>query len=110
MKLPNNKKAVISRGKLTNYILSETHITGKFKAKYFNKLGFNKANVDVFEQSIRNIAEAQDVVEILETSYGNKYVIDGEIKSPSGIAVKVRTVWIIERRQKGPRFITVYPV
>lgn len=110
MKLPNSKNAIISKEKLKDYILSETHLTGKFKAKYFNKLGFNETNIDIFARSIRNIAKTRDVIKALETVYGIKYIIDGEIKSPSRRITKVRTIWIIEVGQKRPRFVTVYPV
>lgn len=44
MKLLNGNNPFISREKLTNYVLSETHATGKFKAKYFRGLGFNENN------------------------------------------------------------------
>lgn len=110
MKLPNNEKVIVPKEKLKDYILSDTHLIGKFKAKYFNSMGFNEVNVDIFERSIRNIAKKQDITDMLETPYGTKYVIDGEIKSPSGKVSKVRTVWIIESGQKRPRFVTIYPV
>jgi len=42
MKLPQGKNALIPEEKLTDYILSETNSTGKFKAKLFRKLGFNE--------------------------------------------------------------------
>jgi hypothetical protein len=37
MRLPNAEKAVIERRKLTEYLLSETHPTGRFKAQFFKK-------------------------------------------------------------------------
>lgn len=109
MKLPNSKNVSIPKEKLTKYVLSETHSVGKFKAKFFRKLGFNETNVNSFEESLRAIAP-KEVKEEISTAYGTKYLIDGEIKTPSGKVIKVRTVWILEGGQKKPRFITVYPV
>jgi hypothetical protein len=39
MRLPNAEKAVIERRKLTEYLLSETHPAGRFKAQFFKNLG-----------------------------------------------------------------------
>jgi hypothetical protein len=50
MRLPNAERAVIERRKLSEYLLSETHPVGKFKAQFFKKLGFKQANVEQFEE------------------------------------------------------------
>jgi hypothetical protein len=110
MKLPNSNRALISRDKLINYVLSETHTTGKFKAKFFRKLGFNETNFQIFENSLLKLAKAEEVKEETTSQFGKKYILEGEINSPLGKIVKVRTVWIIEKNQKEPRFITIYPV
>lgn len=109
MKLPNSKSAIIPKEKLTNYLLSATHPTGRFKARFFRNLGFDENNVKVFETCIRKLAE-KPISESSTSSYGTKYIIDGEIETPSGKIIKVRTVWIIEKGQNRPRFITIYPV
>ena len=109
MKLPNRKNAIILKEKLTDYLLSETHATGKFKARFFRSFGFDETNVDVLENSIRKLSKGA-ISEESVSSYGTKYAIDGKIDTPSGKSIKVRTVWIIEKGQKRPRFVTVYPV
>lgn len=110
MKLPQNDKALIPKDKLTDYVLSETHATGKFKGKLFRSLGFDETNVSVFEKALLNIAKSQEVKETLISPYGTKYIIDGNMKTPAEKIIKVRTIWIIEEGQKRPRLITVYPV
>lgn len=109
MRLPNRKNLIIPKEKLTEYLLSEIHATGKFKARFFRSLGFNETNVGLLEKSIRKVAE-QPIREDSTSPYGTKYVIDGEIETPSGKAIQMRTVWIIEKGQRRPRFITIYPV
>ena len=63
MRLPNAEKAVIERRKLTEYLLSETHPTGRFKAQFFKKLGFKRANVEQFEEWLRSIALNESMTE-----------------------------------------------
>ena len=110
MKLPNSDKVIISREKLTDYILSETHSTGKFKARFFRTLGFNETNVSIFERALRTIANSEETKDTSTSVYGTKYVLDGKVVTPSGKTIKLRTIWIIEKGQNRPRFITVYPV
>ena len=109
MKLPNREKVYISPEKLTNYLLSETHPVGKSKAKFLRSVGFNESNVDVLEQSLILIAQSNEVAETTETSHGTKFVIDGEIKTPTGVVVQLRTIWIIDAGEDIPRFVTAYP-
>lgn len=110
MKLLNGSKAIISKEKLLDYVLSETHATGKFKAKFFRKLGFDETNVRIFEKVLRKLAKSQEVTDVVSSEFGTKYIVDGKINTPSNKSVVVRTIWIIEKGQNRPRFITVYPV
>ncbi len=34
----------------------------------------------------------------------------GEIETPAGRAVMIRTVWIVDRGQSSPRLVTGYPL
>ncbi len=110
MKLPYRKKAYISEEKLTEYILSETHTVGRLKSRFFRSAGFDETTVPLLTKYLLAIAYSQEVEETTTSTYGKKYVIDGKIQGPSGKILKVRTVWIIETRQKFPRFVTTYPV
>lgn len=110
MRLPNSDKVIISREKLTDYVLSETHSTGKFKARFFRALGFNETNVFLFERALHTIANSEEIKDTSTSVYGTKYILDGKVNTPSGKTIKFRTIWIIEKGQISPRFITVYPV
>lgn len=110
MKLPNGDKAIIPKDKLTDYLLSEIHTDGKSKAKFFRKFGFNEANVNLLEKSLLKIAKSEDIIDEITSLFGIKYVVDGKLKNPAKKAVQVRTIWIIEKGQNRPRFITGYPV
>ena len=110
MKLPDKEKAYIPLLKIKDYLLSETHPIGKSKAKFFRSLGFNELNIDLLKQGLLTIAQIEDVKEAVSSMHGVKYIIDGLIQTPAGETVKVRTIWIIDKGQTHPRFVTTYPV
>lgn len=110
MKLPNRDKAIVPKDKLVKYLLSESHPHGKSKAKFFLRLGFKQSNVQTLSNSLENIAKQSEVSSKVSSPHGEKYVLDGNIKSSIGKTIKVRTVWIIDNGLKNPRFVTAYPV
>ena len=110
MELPNKISAYVSTSKILDYLLSETHAVGKSKAKFFRSFGFDETNAVQFEQGLVNIAKTEAVTEITETMYGRKYVIDGELKTPNGAVIRLRTVWIIESGDETPRLVTAHPL
>ena len=109
MKLPNADKAIVSPEKLTNYLLSPVHPVGRFKAAFFRKLGYSAENWKVLERDFRNLILSNDVVDIRETEYGRKFVVEGDLIGPANKRVRVVTVWTIMKEEDIPRFITVYP-
>lgn len=110
MRLPNSQAAYIPTGKLTAYLLSETHSVGKSKARLFRSLGYSESNVSFLKDGLLSIAHAGEVLSTQSSEHGVKYVIEGSLKTPSGGALRIRTVWIIDRGQDRPRFVTAYPV
>lgn len=110
MKLPNRDKAFIPRNKLVDYLLSETHPHGKSKARFFLKIGFSQSNVRALSKALKNIAKESEVNNIISSTHGEKYIVDGNIESPMGKEIKIRSIWIVDKGQKRPRFVTAYPV
>lgn len=109
MKLPNRNKAVIPSEKITNYLLSQSHAVGKYKANFFQKIGFKEEDAGELTQSLANIAANHEVSQSVIGLHGTKYIIHGVLQSPTGISARIVTVWIIEQGQENPRFITAYP-
>lgn len=110
MELPNKEKAYIPLAKLKDYLLSETHSVGKSKAKFLRSLGFNEMNVNLLKEGLIAIAHSGNVKDVVSSSHGVKYVIDGQLKVPVGGLIEMRTVWIIDKGQSRPRFVTSYPL
>jgi hypothetical protein len=110
MKLPHREGAYVTLPKLRDYLLSETHLVGMGKAKFFRSLGFGETNTSKLEQGLISIAHSEDVKGVVSSTYGTKYIIDGLLQTPTGESARVRTVWIIDIGQEYPRFVTAYPL
>jgi len=110
LSLPNKSLAYIPSGKLTAYLLSETHSVGKSKAKLLRSVGYNELNVGLLKEGLLSIAHTEDILDMQSSEHGVKYVIEGLLQTPSGGTLKIRTVWIIDIGQERPRFVTAYPV
>ena len=109
MKLPNYENAYISKSKIAEYLLSETHILGKTKAVFFTSMGYSSDNWQVLKEDLLSIASSADIHEEISTDFGMKYILDGVVESPSGKTINLRTVWITEKSSNNPRLITAFP-
>jgi len=60
--------------------------------------------------AIREHAERCELVRIVETEYGTRYVVEGELKTPDGRNPVVRIVWFVEKGKSFPHLVTAYPL
>ena len=108
LKLPHGGDVRVDERKVRDYLLSESHPVGRFKARVFAALGFDGSGVRVFIGELRRIAAVGEVSEIVETPFGRKYVVPGDLNGPLG-AIPVLTVWFLEPGQERARLVTVRP-
>jgi hypothetical protein len=40
----------------------------------------------------------------------DKSKVDGSIQVQAGVSIKLRTIWIIDKGEEVPRFVTAYPM
>lgn len=73
-------------------------------------VGFNESNADLLRQGLINLAHTEEIKESIKSPHGVKYIIDGTIQTPDGVYINIRTVWIIDKGQTNPRFVTAYPI
>lgn len=100
MTLPNAHLAVIEERKVTNYLLNGTHPDNG--GSFFHGLGFSVEDVPGFIAALRHVAESGEVVERLESAYGEKFVVDGALSEQSGTAAEGTSgEW--RRRDRSPR-------
>ena len=110
MRLPDGYDAKGDLRKLTDYLLSPDHPTGREKARFFAAIGYTRGDANRLAAGLLRIAEQEPVVRSLESELGTSYVIDGRIRSATGSLVGLRTVWFVDRAGDRPRFVTAYPV
>jgi hypothetical protein len=63
----------------------------------------------LLEQHLIAIACLGDVFSQRETQFGVNYVVDGELPTPAGRPLLVRTVWFVRSERTVPTFATLYP-
>jgi len=46
----------------------------------------------------------------VQTRFGTKYIIEGEVETPLQVKVIIRTVWMVALHTDIPKLITAYPI
>jgi hypothetical protein len=109
VKLSDRFRIEIDPEKLTDYLLSEAHPVGRFKAAFFRSLGFARDDWQALEAGILELAASHEATEGEETEFGRKYVITGMIRGPGGQTASVVTIWIVLAGKDAARFVTAFP-
>jgi hypothetical protein len=110
MKLPNSDSAYIPQPKLMEYLLSPTHPEGGPKAVFFNQVGYFKDNAHELSTILLDIAKANEVTTHILNEFGDKYIIEGILPRTNDKGIPLRTVWVIDKGEVNPRFVTAYPL
>ncbi|MFP4247715.1 MAG: DUF6883 domain-containing protein [Halochromatium sp.] len=110
MRLPHANRATIRPEKITHYLLSDDHPTGRHKARFFGAFGFSKTAWRQLEAALLRHAVEHPVCEEQSTPFGISYAIDGLLPSPDGRAPSIRAIWFLEFEKNAPQFVTAYPL
>jgi hypothetical protein len=110
MKLPNFEQAIVSQEKVIDYLLSDTHRDGRYKAIFFKGFGFTVEEWEELASALREHAAKHHVTRVEVSPYGQRYVVEGSIHSPDRRNPLIRSIWFIEAREDVPRFVTAYPL
>lgn len=109
MKVPNANKAVVTESKIKGYLLSQTHERGRHKAAFLALFGFNLDNWQELDNRLKGHIQAYDFAAATENRFGTRYTVEGEIDTPSGRWVRIRTVWFIRKNEDYPILVSAYP-
>jgi hypothetical protein len=109
MPIPNAATAVVPDEKVRDYLLSPTRRVGRFKARFFEHLGFRRGHWREPQARIRHQALNGKVVDERVTEYGRKYVVRDVLDGPNGRWVSLASIWIVRTGETSPRFVTAYP-
>ncbi len=108
MKLPNGDRAVVDMRKLRDYCLSARHPRGRHKARVFaSVLGIYESDADLLRDALLDAALNREVVPGRADIYGQRYILEFEIRGPAGAGLG-RSFWIIRTQESFPRLTSCY--
>jgi len=105
LKLPNN--SIISREKLTNYLLKWQ--ADNDKSRFLGRAGYSLDNWQRLLENIRNQVLPIEAELVRKTAYGDLFEIRGKLVGPNNVSLSVVTIWIKENRSQQTKFITLFP-
>ena len=108
MRLPNADQAIIERVKLEGYLLAEAHPVGRFKARFFARLGLTAHNWRELEAALRSQHLPEPATPGPVEAFGQPFSIRAILKGPGGAAL-VTSVWFLRTGEAVARFVTAYP-
>lgn len=106
MKIPFD--AEIAREKITKYLLTKRDESDK--SLYLTTAGYTIDEYEQLVEDLRNQILLFDATLIELTEFGDKYEINGVLKSPSGKELSIKTIWMKEHATEKWKFITLFPV
>jgi hypothetical protein len=109
MTLPHAEHAVADAAKIRNYLLSHEHPIGRFKAVFFEALGYEMTDWMRLHRDLLNLFRSGVAAEGRRSRFGVKYEVRGTLEGPSGRRAEVVTVWLILVGEDVPRFVTAFP-
>jgi hypothetical protein len=109
LQIPNADQAVIDPAKLRDYLLSSTHPVGRFKAPFFQGLGYTAPDWGRLEADLRTQHLPQEAVAAPPTPYGQKYVIRATLVGLARRPARVVSVWVVRVGEDFARFVPAYP-
>jgi hypothetical protein len=109
MKLPNPQRTIVDREKIVGYLLNPAHPDNGGKFKFFTQLGFSGEQSDLMATALKALVKENEVVSVIESPHGRKYVIIGRIESPRGKRPLVQSIWIVDKGLDAARLVTAYP-
>jgi hypothetical protein len=109
MRLPASALAIVGSAKIRDYLLAHDHPVGRFKAAFFEALGYTRNDWQRLQQDLLALASSAEAVPGQPSAFGPKYEVRGTIQTPSGRQAEIVTVWIILAGESAPRFVTAFP-
>ena len=109
MKLPGAAYSICDAAKVQDYLLSREHPVGRSKARFFEALGFTRAEWPTLESALRQAGSDGEAELGAASVFGQRYVVRSTIQGPSGLTAVVVTVWIMLAGETTPRLITAHP-
>lgn len=108
MPIPESDLAFVPPQKLSGYLLDDAHPTGAAKARWFLAFGYSAKDPYRLATDLLNIARTSSDFSVEKTPFGVKYIVRGQLNTPSGRCANVVTVWI-KKAGFAPGLVTAVP-
>ena len=82
---------------------------GRFKAVFFESLGYSADTWQEPEADLRALSVVGDAILGAQTKYGQKCEVHGTLSGPSSRSAPVVTIWIVRLGEDAPSFVTAFP-
>jgi hypothetical protein len=107
--LPHADQALVDEAKICDYLLSDTHPVGRFKARVFHSLGYTVESWRRLRDDLLHHGQTGTVQRIEMSAYGMKVVISATLNGPNGASRPFRTVWLVHDQSRQPRLVIAFP-
>jgi hypothetical protein len=107
--LPNADRAIVPEAKVRDYLLSNAHPVGRFKAVFFIALGYSAENWEVLRDALLALAATYQATPGHVSPFGQKFEVRAILARSSGRRAQVVTVWMVPTGQNLAHFITAFP-
>ena len=77
-----------------------------FEETYYDAI----RNWERLAQALCEHAAEYDVTRVETSSYGQRYIVEGILRSSDTRNPLIRAVWFVESGEDTPRFVTAYPL
>ena len=104
MKLPN---AYVDPRKITDYLLKP--LEDSDKSAFLARAGYTEKNPEVLLSDIREHLLPLEAIDLGPFAFGRKYGITGRLTGPSGVTLRVKTIWAMVASTRQTRFVTLIP-
>lgn len=108
-RLPNAHLAVIEESKITEYLLSDNHPTGRSKAGYFQQFGFQPSSWRTLRDALFSHLGTSESTSVVKSKFGTKYIVDGVLRTPDRREPRIIVVWFVATGTIVPKLVTAYP-
>jgi hypothetical protein len=105
-KVPNTDIAILDIRKIADYCLSPTHPRGRHKARVFrDALGINQNDAGWLQTVLLDGLQRAEATLLLDDDQETRWRADIPVTRYGKSAV-VRTIWIVRRNERIPRFVS----
>ncbi|MDI1335908.1 MAG: hypothetical protein PSU94_06955 [Lacunisphaera sp.] len=106
MKLPAN--AQIAREKVTGYLLVRQ--VRSDKSGFLESGGFTMLNPGALIVELERLRVDCEAIQVNDNKFGRYFEVTGVMRGPSGVGLRVKTIWMTEHLSGVTKFVTLIPI